>query len=114
MKRSPIALIFFSLLFVGWMIWLGMQALRHRNPVVVARAQLLAAQYDCLAEVSTGTENRPDANVQVQSVLNNGDGGPAAGQTISVRNLADTQGFSGNGTYVLPLVKRGADYWVAD
>jgi hypothetical protein len=114
MKRSPIALILCLALFIGWMIWLGNEALRHRNPVVVSRAQLLAAQYDILADVSPAADNKPDQKIQVQSVLADGQGAPAAGQTITVRNLAETQGFAGKGTYVLPLVKRGADYWVAD
>jgi hypothetical protein len=114
MKRSPIALIVSLAFFVGWMIWLGAEALRHRNPVVVSRAQLLAAQYDVLADVSPGADNKPDQKIQVQSVLSGGESAPAAGQAITVRNMPDTQGFAGKGTYVLPLVKRGADYWVAD
>ena len=114
MKRSPIALVISLLLFTGWMIWLGTQALQHRNPVVVSRAQLLAAQYDVLADVSPGADNKPEQNIQVQSIFSDGEGAPPAGQTITVRNMPDTQGFAGKGTYVLPLVKRGADYWVAD
>ena len=114
MKRSPIALIVTSLLFALWIVWLGTEALRHSKPVVVSRAQLLTAQYDVVADVSAGTENRPDPSVRVQAVLAGGEGGPAPSQTINVRNLGDTQGFAGNGTYVLPLVKRGTDYWVAD
>jgi hypothetical protein len=114
MKRSPFALIFFLALFVGWIIWLGSEALRHRNPVVVSRAQLLAAQYDVLAEVSPAAGNLPEPSVQVQSVLFGGEGAPAPGQTVTVRNLPRTQGFAGKGTYVLPLVKEGSEFLVAD
>jgi hypothetical protein len=114
MKRSPIALIFFLLLFIGWMIWLGNEALQHRSPVVVSRSQLLAAQYDVLADVVPGADNKPDQKIQVQSVLSDGAGAPTAGQTITIHNMLDTQGFAGKGTYVLPLVKRGGEFWVAD
>jgi hypothetical protein len=112
MKRSPIALIVSVLLFVVWIIWLGAQALQHRNPVVVSRAQLLTAQYDVVANLATGADNKPEGNIQI--LESHGEGAPAKGQTITIRNLPDTQGFDGNGTYLLPLVKRGADYWVAD
>ena len=119
MKRSPIALIISLLLFAGWMIWLGKEALQHRNPVVVSRSQLLAAQYDVVADLAPGADDKPDGKIQVQFVLSHGEGAPAKDQTIkdqpiTVRNLPDTQGFVGKGTYVLPLVKRGGDYWVAD
>ncbi|HLW68804.1 MAG TPA: hypothetical protein VKS79_26035 [Gemmataceae bacterium] len=113
MKRSPIALIVCLVLFVGWMSWLGKVALQHRNPVVVSRSQLLEAQCSVLANLSPGANNKPDQKIQVQSVISGDEVAPAAGQTITVRNMADTQGFIGNGTYVLPLVKSGADYLVA-
>jgi hypothetical protein len=114
MKRSPIALIISLALFVGWIVWLGKEALQHRNPVVVSHSQLMAAQYAVVADVSPGADNKPESKIQVKSVLSDVEGAPAAGETIIVRNLGGAQGFVGEGEYVLPLVKRGADYWIAD
>jgi hypothetical protein len=114
MKRSPIALIITLVLFVVWISWLGMQAIRYANPIVVSRAQLLEAQYNVVVELSAEADGKPSPNVQVKSVLGHPADGPAPGQSIQVQNLSKAQGFTGNGMYALPLVKRGSDYFVAD
>jgi hypothetical protein len=114
MKRSPIALAIFTLLFVGWMIWLGTQAILHRKPVVVSRAQLLSAECVVVAEVTAQSDGKPSPTVHVKTILGQNANCPAAGQAIQIANLAETQGFGVAGTYALPLVKRGSVYAVAD
>lgn len=112
MKRNLIFLILSVVVFCGWIAWLGTQALRHKNPVVVSRSQLLISQCDVVARVDDLQKKR----VTVEEVLYTQDGGPAKGAAIEVKNLTDAKGFSSPGSYVLPLInqkqKGGEDTYI--
>ncbi len=112
MKKSPLALAIAALLFVGWMIFLGTQALRKSNPVVVSRAQLMVSQYEVEVDLESPPTGPEPQKVKVLSVLYKSDDSPPSGE-ITVTNLGDTQGFTGPGAYLLPLVKHGDRYEVA-
>lgn len=112
MKKSPLVLAIAALLFVGWMIFLGTQALRKSNPVVVSRAQLMVSQYEVEVDLESAPSGSAPQTVKVLSVLYKSDDSPPSGQ-ITVTNLGDTQGYAGPGAYLLPLVKHGDKYEVA-
>jgi hypothetical protein len=105
MKKSPVLLAVTALLFVGWLGYLAVQVWKYRTPpVVVSRAQLLAAKYDVVAEVRAKADGRPDGDVTVRKVLFAADAaGPKDEDRIMVGNLVDCDGFAGPGPYVLPL-----------
>jgi hypothetical protein len=118
MSRNRMALIIAAAAFLGWMIFLGSKAWQYRNPpVIVSRAQLLASEYDVVADVAADPTDpaKPALNVTVQEVLYSADANaaPKKGQTITVQNLASGIGFHGAGAYVLPLSKRNGLYYLA-
>jgi hypothetical protein len=110
MKKSPIVLAVAALLFIGWMIFLGTQALRKSKPVVVSRAQLLASQYE--VEVDLPAPPTDGEKVKVLTVAYQSDSSPPGGE-ITVTNLGHTQGYAGPGAYLLPLVRHGDKYEIA-
>lgn len=105
MKKSPVVLAVAALLFVGWIGYLAVQTWKYRTPpVVVSRAQLLAAKYDLAADVRAKADGRPESEVTVREILFAADAAaPKVGNKIKVGNLADCDGFGGPGAYVLPL-----------
>jgi hypothetical protein len=106
MKKSPVALAVAVLLFAGWVTWLGIQAVRDRQPLVVSRAQLAVSQYDVEVDLSANPDGTLPMGVKVQRVRWAADDKkPAVGDEITVINLPKTQGFQGNGAYLLPLVQ---------
>src|SRR5262249_39917204 len=115
MKRSLPPLIVSVALFVIWLACLGRQALEYRQePIIVSRAQLLAAQYDVAADLTTGADGNPATVATVKDVLFAVDAnGPKTGQGIDIANLNACAGFVGPGSYVLPLAKHGQTYYVA-
>jgi len=120
MKKSPVALGVAGLLFVGWLTFLGYQAVRDRHPVVVSRAQLAVSQYDIEAdlEANPGKDNTLPLSVRVKAVRWEIDNkGPTVGDEITILNLDKVQGYQGKkpkgNVYVIPLVKKGKDYEVA-
>ena len=115
MKKSPVALGLTLLLFVGWMAYLGAQVWKNRTPPpVVSRAQLLVAKYDVVAAVRTQDDGKPAAEVTVGEQLYAADAdGPKPASVITVGNLADCDGFTGPGDYVLPLVAVNGQYRIA-
>jgi hypothetical protein len=115
MKRSWPPLVISILLFVAWLIYLGIQAWEYRRPpVIVSRAQLLAAQYDVTANLAADPGGKVETAIAVAEVLFAADNaGPKPEGKVEVINLKDCIGFVGPGTYVLPLAKRGGAYQVA-
>ncbi len=114
MRKSPVELAVAVLLFVGWLTWLGIQAVRDRRPLVVSRAQLAVSQYDVEVDLAANPDGSLPLGVKVQRVRwASDDRAPPAGEEIAVANLPQTQGYQGPGTYLLPLVRRGKDYAVA-
>ena len=73
---------------------------------------MLASQYEVVAEVAGGGDDKPAGQVTVTEVLFGKDG-PAVGQQIEVGNLHECRGFTGPGSYLLPLAKVGNGYIVA-
>jgi hypothetical protein len=112
MKKSPIALAFFALLFAGWMVYLGTQALRKANPIVISRAQLAVSRYEVEVDLQEIPRNKEQVKLTVRNVLYAAEN-PKPGTQIVVTNLDQTQGFAGSGAYLLPLVKEGDQYQVA-
>jgi hypothetical protein len=106
MRKSPAVLAVAALLFVGWVTWLGVQALRDRRPVVVSRAQLAVSQYDVEVELAANPDGTLPASVRVTRVRWSADDRkPAEGEMINVRNLGKAQGYQDPGMYLLPLVR---------
>jgi len=116
MKRSISGLLISITLFAAWLGFLAVQARQFRfPPVIVSRAQLLAAQYDVIADLALDDEGRFPKRLTVKEVLFAADpAGPESGQTLEVVNLDDCVGFTGAGTYILPLARSGHAYRVPD
>jgi hypothetical protein len=112
MKRNPVALAVALLLFGGWVAYLGIQALRERRPVVVSRAQLALSQFDVDADLAPGPDGQLPLRVTVKNVRWAASPDKPTGE-IAVANLRKTQGYSGPGTYRLPLVRNDGEYDVA-
>ena len=118
MKCSRGALILFAAAFVGWMCYLGYTAWQYRKPpVIVSRAQLLASEFDVVAQVEAEPSDgrKPASPVTVLQVLYSaGDkGSPKVAEKFAVQNLGNCLGFTGPGQYVLPLAMRNGLYYVA-
>jgi hypothetical protein len=111
MKKSPLVLAIAILLFAGWLTFLGIEAMRNRNPMVVSRSQLTLSQYDIEADLDSGSAGLP-TRITVHSVRWSVDGAKPSGE-INVLNLPSVQGYVGPGRYFLPLVRKGNDYEVA-
>jgi len=114
MKKHPEAVILFALLFAGWMGYLSLQAWKYRHPpVIVSRAQLLMSKYDVVADLATA-DGKPSIDVAIGEVLfADDDGGPKAGTTIKIWNIAECDGYGGPGSYLIPLTVFGGQYLVA-
>jgi hypothetical protein len=102
-------------LFVGWVGYLGWlvlteTALGHK-PVVVSRVQLLAADALVVADLTAGGGGGPAAGATVSEVLR----GPAElKKAISPDGLTRAVGFTGAGSYLVPLAgSPGAGWRVA-
>jgi hypothetical protein len=116
MKRSPIALAISGLVFVGWLGYLGIQAWQYRTPpIIVSRSQLLASQYEVILLLADAGNGKPSVSTAtVVELLSSVDkNGPAIGQTLDIVNIDSCVGFTGPGSYILPLAKLGKIYRVA-
>jgi hypothetical protein len=77
------------------------------------RPQFLASTLDIIAWVDRG-ENDPASRVKVVQVLWPKQGAESlVGQTLTIGNLPDCQGWTVPGDYILPLVKDGDNYRIA-
>ncbi len=99
-------------LFCGWIAWLGYLA--FTKPIVLERAQFLVADVVVIAQI----DDIGKGPVTVQQVAWSREAdaaGPKAGEPITVTNLAECrQDWHGPGPYILPLLRTGATYEVAD
>jgi hypothetical protein len=87
-------------LFLGWIGWLGYAAaVKSRGPVV-SRAQASVATHVVVADIRTQTGGKLPRRVAVREVLVWS--GPAP-TDLEVANLPETQGFEGDGDYLLLL-----------
>lgn len=95
-------------IFMAWLGWLGYIALHTRQTVVLSRPQLLVSNLDVIARV-----DRPDATeIKVDEVHWPASQEKLKDQTLSVSNLAESTGWNGPGSYVLPLTADGKTWHV--
>src|SRR5262245_31427159 len=111
MKKNPIVFWTALVLFAGWMVYLGVQAMRHRRPVVVSRAQLAVAQYDAEIDfsewpppVQLDSRGGVWANVKINKLRWTRDPNGPTGE-IKLLTPKEVEGFVGPGTYLVPLVR---------
>jgi hypothetical protein len=100
---------------LAWLGYLGHQALSiSRFSTVVSHAQLLVSTLDVIADLRAGDDGKPVAKVKVTDVRWPAGLQALTGREIEVINLADASGFTGAGSYVVPLVDgEGGTYRVA-
>lgn len=99
---SPrVRMIVATMLFLGWMGWLGFAALNKSRGPVVSRAQAAATSHPVIAEVKDGNDGRPSQFVIVVEALT--ENGPATGSEQFITNLPATTGYQGPGQYLLML-----------
>jgi hypothetical protein len=99
MKTPQIRLAVAAALFVAWIGYLAYVALAVPRPEILSRPQFLISSLDVVAEVRS-----PEQPVIIRKVEWPRDAQqPREGDQITVTNLADCQGWSGPGDYILPL-----------
>ncbi len=118
MKPAKWRLLLAAVLFVGWLAYLIVLAVRTEHPaiqfwplhfsksppVVLSRPQFLVAGLVVVAEVSADAEGRPEAEVTVVRVYGPENRPANPPDKIAVRNLPSTTGWQGPGQYILALV----------
>jgi hypothetical protein len=114
-------------LFVAWLGFLTVLAIRTTHPVVqfwpfevkktgpvvLSRPQLLLATLVVIADVQADGSGRPQEEAEVVEVLWPSPPPVQPDQQLKVSNLADAEGWRGPGRYLVPLVKEGDGYRVA-
>ncbi len=98
-------------LFFLWLGWIGYLAATKANPVVVSRAQLMAAEHYILAEVAVDPATKKPSKVQrVRDDLKSR--GPALSGDINIYNLTEARiagqkdaEFLPGTVYLLPVTK---------
>ncbi len=116
MKARALWLIATSVLFLGWLGWLGYLAWTTSRPIVLSRPQLLISTVDVIAEVQEKA-GKPSDHATVLEVHwpPSGPEQKLVGKTIRVVNLPESEfKWIGPGQYILPLVKDGNAYRVAE
>ncbi len=100
-RKRPVLLLAVAVLFVGWIGYLAYLALTTRNPIVLSRPQLLAADVVVLGRVDA-----LDGPVVVEKVVRAAkpEQAPAEGKPVEIRNLSECKDdWGGAGRYLLPL-----------
>jgi hypothetical protein len=93
-----------SLAFAGWLSWLGVTALTKSRAPIISRAQASVATVPVRARVTTAlNDTRPAPLVSVVEQLT--PAGPPAGASIHIRNLPLCTGYTGDGEYLLLLIR---------
>jgi hypothetical protein len=104
LRWPTVRLVVAAALFLAWLGWLSFLVLTASHPIVLSRPQFLVSSLDLTAHVDqiSGAEPR----VTVQEVRWPGDERARAleGKTIPVGNLAEVDGWTGPGEYILPLM----------
>lgn len=111
--NPKVALILTSLLFFGWIAWLGSLAIRTAHPIVLARPQFLVSELDVIAQVDAN-EGGKVIEVKVAEVhWPESAKATWEGKSIPITNLPECLGWQGPGRYILPLVRSGEHFQVA-
>ena len=108
MKSAKLRLVLAAAAFAAWIAFLFYLAFTTRNPVVLARPQFLAATLDAIVEI----DNPSALQVKVLEVHWPEKERELVGQTISIANLAECDGWKGPGSYIVPLVRQGKDTYL--
>lgn len=120
MSFARLRLVVAAAAFLGWLGWLGHAVLNKGTVQIVSRAQLTAATYLVVADVTTAN-NLPAPAVTVKQVLRS-PAGEAVPATLTVRNLpkaatplpaAGESRTPPAGEYLLPLVRDADGFAVA-
>lgn len=93
-----------SLAFVAWLGWLLYLTLISARPIVLSRPQLLVSNLDVIAEVHQEEGHRNEVKVREVHWPQSEAAKALEGRTITVANLSDSEGWTGPGVYILPLV----------
>ena len=101
MNGAKLRLIVAAALFLGWLSWLGYAAVAKNRGPVVSKVQAAAASQPIAAELTAGSDGKPEPQVKVIESFT--EGSPASGTELYVANLAEAKGFEGPGEYVLLL-----------
>ena len=103
-------------LFVGWILYLVYLVAGTRDPIIVSRPQILAADVCILAKVAANG-SRPSPRVQVTDVFGSADDVKAlADQSLTLDDLFDldaSSGWTGADAYILPLRRKREDNGVS-
>jgi hypothetical protein len=118
MTRSRILLVVTAALFAGWIGWLahlalteGRVPLTDQKPDILSRAQFLVSETDVIAHVDTLEQPITVEEVHFDKSKKGED---LVGKSLEVLDLARATGWTGPGSYILPLVPiKGNRYRVA-
>jgi len=113
MNGARVRLVIAAALFAAWLGWLAYLAATTTRPVVLSRPQFLVSTLDVIADVHAA-DHEPATDVIIRKVQWPVQGGQdLVDKKIHVTNLAGCAGWTGPGSYILPLVRDGDAYRVA-
>jgi hypothetical protein len=107
MKLARMRLVLAIVLFAGWIGWLAYLVIVTRDSVVLSRPQFLVSTLDVVADIDSREGNPPP--ITVREVHWPTESRDLAGKTIPVENLADCKGWTGPGSYIVPLITSGKE-----
>ncbi len=116
MKAARIRLVIVTILFLGWVSWLGYLALPSVTPrEILSRSQFLVSQLDVIAQIDADADGRPVSPLRVEEVHWPESARELVGKSLAVTNLKEMKdhGFIGPGLYIVPLIRDGDAYRVA-
>lgn len=109
MKAATVRLIAAAVAFASWIGFLIYLVVMSRDSVVLSRPQFLVSNLHVMAHVEA--LDSPEVVVE-EVVWPETERDKLTDKSIKVINLKDCEGWTGPGTYVLPLLSQGASYRV--
>jgi len=110
MRARTLRLILATVLFTVWLGWLIYLTVTTARPIVLSRPQFLISQLDVVAALPKPAG--PSSEVIIKEALWPKDQIGLQGKSITIENLAQCDGFGGQGDYILPLTRDGDRYRV--
>jgi hypothetical protein len=103
MKWPTVRLVVATALFIAWLGWLSFLVLTASHPVVLSRPQLLVSNLVVVAQIDAAQAAEPKVAIKKVSWPDDERASALGGKTIIVTNLAEADGWTGPGAYILPL-----------
>jgi len=112
--KSRLVVGLLAVAFVGWIIYLAWLT-RLPKPEILSRAQVMVAEVVIRAKLTANEDGKPMAQIVVEQTFPIVPAEvPANGDSVSIANLSQSQGFQGPGEYALTLTREDGNYRIAN